>query len=186
MLIAIIAGFVGWMHGRSQHYDDQNGAFNGSKYVTPRPTISPSLPWSEIRLTRAVIPSQYNLKLKVDLTNFVFGGSVDIKVNCDEATKHVVVHVNDLNITKSLVSITEWETGRSIEIRKQIPAPINQFYVLELSSDLRPGTTYRIRFGNFSGTLQDNLRGLYRSHYETSEGETRSVFNYYNVCGHSE
>ena len=174
VIVAVLAGFIGWSYRSCATSGHPNGGdFNSSRYITPRPTVDPALPWSNIRLPRDLIPSGYDLRLKVDLTRFIFYGSVDIRVTCTEPTWYVIVNINDLNITESVVSVRESISGRAVDIRRQVAVPINQFYVLELADQLRTDVSYRIRFGNFSGHLKDDLRGLYRSHYKTSDGKTR-------------
>ena len=174
VIVAVLAGFVGWSYrDRCLNGNRNGGEFNSSRYITPRPTVDPSLPWSEIRLPRDLIPSGYDLRLKVDLTRFLFYGSVEIEIKCAEPTQYVIVNVNDLNISQSLVSVKEALSGSAVDIARQIPVPINQFYVIELGEYLRRDVIYRVKFGNFTGRLKDDLRGLYRSHYKRGDGTIR-------------
>ena len=144
------------------------------KVAASRPTTDPDLPWSNIRLPRSLIPSVYGVELKIDLDLFVFSGSVSIQVAAREDTQYVIVHINDLNITESDISITDdVAAGDVISIVHQLVQRTNQFLVLQTSPALRCGHNYTIRFGSFRGQLGDGLRGLYRSMYKDQQGETR-------------
>ena len=140
---------------------------------TPKPTVDPSMPWSGIRLSDSLAPSFYTIELRVDLDKFIFSGSVEIEVLCRSETYYVTVHVNSLNITRSEVSIVDLDTGGRVEIYKQVSVPVNQFHVIQTTNSLEPGHRYKIRFGSFAGKLHDDLRGLYRSSYKDSDGNTR-------------
>ena len=140
---------------------------------TPKPTVEPGQPWSDIRLPDSIVPSFYNLELRVDLQKFVFSGMVEIDVLCKSATYYVILHVNGLRVTRSEVSITDVERGTREEIYSHIPVLVNQFHVLQTANSLEAGRKYKIRFGKFSGNLNDDLRGLYRSSYKDQDDNIR-------------
>ena len=139
----------------------------------PKPTVQPGLPWSKIRLPNNLVPSFYELQLKVDLDKFTFEGSVDIQVEVKNTYEYVIVHVNSLDITGSLVVVRDLATEEEIDIVERIPVKPNQFYVLRMAEPLMAGNRYLVRFGEFMGKLQDDLRGLYRSSYKDQQGNTR-------------
>ena len=142
-------------------------------YNKPKPTVQPGLPWSKIRLPDNLVPSFYELKLKVDLEKFTFEGSVDIQVDVQKTYEFVIVHINSLDIVGSLVVVKNLETNEEIEILERIPVKPNQFYVLRMAEPLMAGNRYLVQFGKFKGNLQDDLRGLYRSSYKDQQGNTR-------------
>ena len=159
-----------------------HGTVSSSTVVTEsEPTIQPNLPWSGIRLPRTLIPSEYFLELRVDLEEFIFSGSVEIDVFCQKSTSFIVLHSNRLDIDSSKVSVMDIKTAALLELKRQFSVTANQFYVIELSSDLQAGRRYKLRFRYFLGQLEDNLRGLYRSSYKDARGRTRSVPSSYKV-----
>ena len=142
-------------------------------YSKPKPTVQPGLAWSNIRLPDNLVPSFYELQLKVDLDNFEFEGSVEIQVDVTKSYEYVIVHVNSLVIMGSQVMVRNIETSEEIEILERISVKPNQFYVLRMAEPLIKGNRYLVRFGEFRGTLEDDLRGLYRSSYKDQQGNTR-------------
>jgi aminopeptidase N len=144
-----------------------------SSLMGPKPTVASGYPWSGIRLNRDLIPSYYSLELRIDLSKFQFSGSVDIDVKCQVSTQYVILHNNGLRVNRSSVYVQEARSGKNIKIYRHIPVPINQFWVLHMNEYLEKGKYYRIRFGDFQGKLEDDLRGLYRSSYKDQDGNLR-------------
>ena len=141
--------------------------------VKSKPMVSPGLPWSNIRLPRTLIPSDYTLELKVDLDEFVFTGSVSINVQCKKDTNYVIIHSNTLIIDDPKVTVFDMRNNLDVHIDRHIRVPINQFHVLQMARNLVSGHRYRITFGRFTGKLLDDLRGIYRSSYKDQNGVTR-------------
>ena len=139
----------------------------------PKPKVAPGLPWSDIRLPRTLIPSDYTLALKVDLEQFVFQGSVVINVLCKEDTNYVIIHSNDLTVDDPKVEVRDLTNNLGVHIDRHVRVPINQFHVLQMARDLVAGHRYKITFGRFTGELKDDLRGIYRSSYKDQSGTTR-------------
>ncbi len=144
-----------------------------STYSKPKPTVQPGLAWSDIRLPNNLVPSFYTLELKVDVDKFTFEGAVDIQIQVKNSFEYVIVHVNALDITGSRVLVRDLGNNEEVEIIEQIPVKPNQFYVLHMATPLEQGKRYLIRFGEFKGTLEDDLRGLYRSSYKDQRGNMR-------------
>lgn len=186
LLALILVGLLAGVLSRRRCSDDE-GDLDAWRMTTPKPTVNPKLPWSDIRLPHTFIPSHYNITLKVDLSKFVFSGSVDIEVACKKDTDYVIIHANDLDIKESQVSVRESRSnnnkGQSLEIADHIEVPINQFYVLRMAERLKKNKRYTIRFGFFEGKILDDLRGLYKSTYKDGDGRVRSVCVCVCVCG---
>ena len=98
-----------------------------------------------------MVPSFYELEIKVDLDKFTFEGSVDIQVEVKNTYEYVIVHVNSLDITGSLVVVRDLATEEEIVIVERIPVKPNQFYVLRMAEPLMAGNRYLVRFGKFKG-----------------------------------
>ena len=139
----------------------------------PKPTVKSGLPWSDIRLPRTLIPSDYKLVLRVDLVQFVFSGSVSINVLCKSGTNHIIVHTYALIIDDPQVKVHDLTNNLDVHIDRHVRVPINQFHVLQMARELVVGHRYKITFGRFTGKLLDDLRGIYRSSYKDQSGNTR-------------
>jgi len=144
------------------------------------------LRWSNIRLPRSVIPTSYSVTLRIDLDTFTFSGSVEIDVHTTSATDLIVLHVGSLVVDSNdlfLVRLAKSE-GNDDDggIRERFvsaaAARVNDLFLLETAVELKALGEYRIVFGNFTGVLTDDLRGLYRSSYRDQAGKTRSVASY--------
>ncbi len=141
----------------------------------PKPTVEPGLPWSSIRLPNHYEPSFYELELKVDLSNFVFEGSVEVHFKAKDATEYIILHTNSLEITQTGISVKQSGSSHILDIVDQIEVPTNQFYVLQMALPLQRNRKYTVEFKKFKGMLQDDLRGIYRSSYKDNNGNTRLV-----------
>jgi len=111
------------------------------------------------RLPRNVIPRRYELELEPDLAHATFVGRVVISAEATETTRRIVLNVAELDVHQVFV-----DGG---------PVP---FSVDEESERLVIGTIDEIRPGpvaidvEFTGTLNDKLRGFYRSTYRDDDG----------------
>ncbi|XP_054154240.1 puromycin-sensitive aminopeptidase-like [Oppia nitens] len=123
---------------------------------------------SEHRLPSMVTPINYDIKLRPNLQSFQFSGNETIKVRVNEETKQIVLNANELTISSATFTT---ESGQQL-------AP----QTIEMSADME---TSCLNFGqllpigsglltiDFSGTLNDKMKGFYRSKYSTPEGEDR-------------
>ena len=170
LVLLVGVGVIVWILKPDECSDNDGSLWYND---VPKPTVAPGQPWSDIRLPGALVPSFYNLELRVDLERFVFTGSVEIDVQCVETTYYVILHVHALKVTRSEVSVTDVERGTREEIYKHTSVPVNQFHVLQTANSLQAGRRYKIRFGKFTGKLKDDLRGLYRSSYKDGDNNVR-------------
>lgn len=129
-------------------------------------------PWREIRLSGDLMPILYEIDMKVDLSNLTYKGRVDMFLKCTKNTYFVIFHISQIFLTRKSVKVMEKETLRELEIVKQFRYIRNQFWVIELHSELSAGTVYKVSVG-YRGHLHEDLRGIYLSKYVTPEGETR-------------
>ena len=129
-------------------------------------------PWREIRLSGDLMPILYEIDMKVDLSNLTYKGRVDMFLKCTKNTHFVIFHISQIFLTRKSVKVMEKDTLQELEIAKQFRYIRNQFWVIELLSELSAGTVYRVSVG-YRGHLHEDLRGIYLSKYVTPEGETR-------------
>ena len=146
----------------------------------PKGTIAPPFedgPWKELRLPRSVIPMHYEITLYPDFygNNAWFYGNETVNIDIIEATRHIMIHINYLNITGTSL---EDGSGRSIEINRTFEYKPNQFLVIETKEMLRQGQKVKLKI-SFDGSLTRSIVGLYKSVYTNSlTGERRYIIIY--------
>jgi puromycin-sensitive aminopeptidase len=116
------------------------------------------------RLPRTVVPSRYDLRLEPDLAAATFTGQVHITVRVEQPVEEIVLNAAELRIDEASL---ETAAGR-------LPAAVT----LEESTErcrlkfARPVPPSEGRLSlTFAGTLNDQLRGFYRSRYKDERGE---------------
>ncbi|XP_041356333.1 glutamyl aminopeptidase-like [Gigantopelta aegis] len=140
------------------------------------PDASKIPPWKQIRLPKALVPGHYDLRLKIDLTNFVFSGSVNISLYVNRSTRFVMFHRSSLlGILEKHVRVVPLGRFPRRHIKRQFYEKRYQFHVLELNGELPVGSEYSLQIGDFRGRIIQNLRGLYKSTYKTRDGTERAL-----------
>jgi puromycin-sensitive aminopeptidase len=119
------------------------------------------------RLPSNVRPSRYAIELTPDLTSFTFTGSETIAVQVSEPTRQILLNAAEMEITAASVTLAD---GTSIAGSASVDEDAERATLL-LESELPAGeATVSL---TFNGTLNDQLRGFYRSQYEGPDGEPR-------------
>uniref|UniRef100_A0A7N0V8D3 Aminopeptidase n=1 Tax=Kalanchoe fedtschenkoi TaxID=63787 RepID=A0A7N0V8D3_KALFE len=116
----------------------------------------------KLRLPTFAVPSRYDLRLRPDLVELKFDGSVKINVDVVSDTAFLVLNAAALNVTPGSVRFRISED----EILEPIWTGLfeeDQILVLEFSDKLPLGAG--VLSIDFQGTLNDELRGFYRSAY---------------------
>ncbi|MFP4073266.1 MAG: M1 family metallopeptidase [Actinomycetota bacterium] len=113
------------------------------------------------RLPRHAVPAHYDIRLELDLETFTFSGSVGVDLEVTEATDTLVLNAAEVEIKSASLSgdVPITEIGYDTEMERA---------TLTLGSTIGPGT-YRLEMEH-SGTINDQLRGLYRSVCRDGEG----------------
>ena len=121
------------------------------------------------RLPRTVDPVRYHIEIEPDVTSASFSGSVDIHVVVNEPVGQVVLNAIELAVS-------------DVEIRPVGGAPIGcsvsfnddlEQAVFHPASTVPAGpATVSCRF---TGTLNDKLRGFYRSTYKDEAGHSHTM-----------
>ncbi len=119
------------------------------------------------RLPRTVVPSRYDIRLEPDLTTFTFAGVETVTVTVTEAVTEVWLNAVDLAITAVAADNGRGQTQNGSATAE----PDDERYRLTFATPLAPGE-WRLRLA-FTGTLNDKLRGFYRSTYKDPAGVTR-------------
>ena len=117
---------------------------------------------SRYRLPRAVVPHRYTLDLEPDLANASFTGHVIIDLNVNEAAAEIVLNADELEIHSAKVN------GDDAAYTLQ---PGTQRLIVEKSVEVGTATLEL----EFTGVLNDKLRGWYRSTYRDTDGNEQVI-----------
>jgi puromycin-sensitive aminopeptidase len=121
------------------------------------------------RLPRHVIPLRYDLRLEPDLTAASFAGQETITLAVHQPTSEIVLNSIELAITSAQI---EGDSGAARQATITLDASLQRCH-LTFTGPLSPGT-WRLTM-TFRGTLNDKLRGFYRSTYKDERGATHSL-----------
>jgi puromycin-sensitive aminopeptidase len=120
------------------------------------------------RLPRTVEPRRYELVISPDLGRATFSGEEQVDVVVHETTTQIVLNALELTIASAeLVSPTGLVLSGSVELDEESGRA-----VIALSAEAAPGP-WTLRT-TFSGTINDKLRGFYRSTFE-ADGDQRVI-----------
>ncbi len=135
----------------------------------PAPDAASAPADAPYRLPRSVEPVTYRLEVAPDLERATFRGSVDIDVKVLEQVDEIVLNAAELDITSALVRPP---AGDPVEATVVLD-PAAERARLSLPAPLATGdATVSL---SFSGTVNDQLRGFYRSTFTDAEGRTRTI-----------
>jgi puromycin-sensitive aminopeptidase len=121
------------------------------------------------RLPRYVLPVRYELRLEPDLANAAFHGRVSVVLTVLAQTDVIVFNALELAIEDAVV---EGGGGARHTASVAIDESLQRCR-LTVIKPLVPGQ-WRLHLG-FRGTLNDKLRGFYRSTYRDQSGRTQTI-----------
>jgi puromycin-sensitive aminopeptidase len=116
------------------------------------------------RLPRTVVPSRYDIRLEPDLTTFTFTGAETVSVTVVEPVTEIWLNAVELTITSVRIENASGQSQHGTADAE----PANERYRLTFATPVPPGE-WRLRLA-FTGTLNDKLRGFYRSTYKDPSG----------------
>jgi len=170
-----LAGFclAGWrahprplLLGRPRPPEDE-GAFDASR--PPSPSAG-RIAVESYRLPRQVVPTRYDIRLDPDLPAHTFSGRETVLVTVAEPTAEVQLNAVELDITEARIEPVAPTTGAAQTGRIE-PDPAAERCRFLFPQKVGTGT-WALRLV-FTGTLNDKLRGFYRSTYQDQAGQTR-------------
>ena len=123
---------------------------------------------ADYRLPRTVIPRHYDIVLEPDLVKASFEGSVGIDVGVAEATTEIVLNAIELDLHTATVTQDGVEQDATIALHEEMERA-----TLTVKTALDPGQA-RVEI-TFTGTLNDDLRGFYRSVYTDASGVEKTI-----------
>lgn len=116
-----------------------------------------------------MIPTHYDIRLELDFDRLGFDGDVAVQVGVSQTTQKIVLNSTDLEYesveltgTEGAVAVTDIAFDDEYE-----------WATFSLEEPIRPGT-YTMRFV-YSGTINDQLKGLYQSLYRDAEGNEHLI-----------
>jgi puromycin-sensitive aminopeptidase len=119
------------------------------------------------RLPANVRPVRYSIELIPDLGSFTFTGRETIVVRVSEPTSTVLLNASELNIR----SVNASQADGAVVAATAILDETAERLTVTLAEDLQVGEG-TLTF-EFTGILNDQLRGFYRSKYDGLDGSTR-------------
>jgi puromycin-sensitive aminopeptidase len=131
--------------------------------------LSQSLDVNPYRLPRHVRPSRYELYLEPDLNSKTFSGQATITIEVTQATSDIIFNAAELEIFSA--SITG-PSGHRSDGHATLQTD-RERCVIRFPIAIEPGT-WRLTLP-FKGTLNDKLRGFYRSTYSAADGTKRTM-----------
>ncbi|CAN5512228.1 M1 family metallopeptidase [soil metagenome] len=121
------------------------------------------------RLPRTVIPSRYELTLEPDLDVATFGGRASITVDVIDAVDEVVLNAAELDIAAAWLDTAD---GTRLDATVRLDEETERAH-LALSGTAPAGAaTLHLQF---TGVLNDKLRGFYRSTFTDPDGRERVI-----------
>lgn len=121
------------------------------------------------RLDGFVKPSHYDIHLTPDLAKFVFDGEVAIEIELEQATNRIAINAKELEI-ESFVAI---QAGGQEHKAKVTVCEETEIATLQFAETLAAGK-WTLK-SSFKGTLNDKLKGFYRSFWVDEKGEKQPI-----------
>ncbi len=123
----------------------------------------------DYRLPTTVVPSRYDIRLEPDLEAATFAGEETIAIAVSEPVSEIVLNAAELTVQSASVAVADGAVvpgSAALEtederVRLRFPSPI-------------PAGEHRLTIA-FTGTLNDRLRGFYRSTYKDAAGVSHII-----------
>ena len=125
---------------------------------------------ADYRLPRSVWPRHYQLELTPDLTASRFDGEEIVTLEVVEPVRTLVCNAAELAIQTARL---ETPDGAVLDGRVELDEPA-QRATIEFDVLLSPGSGYRLHLG-FTGILNDQLHGFYRSTFTADDGVDHAI-----------
>ena len=121
---------------------------------------------NEVILPGAVRPVKYQLTLEPDLDTFTFRGEEVVEVEVVESTSEITLNCVEIAVQSCGLSGADGQTSTP---RETVFDESQETVTFRFDSPIAPGR--RQLSIQFTGELNDKLRGFYRSHYTGVDGE---------------
>jgi len=147
----------------------------------------------DVRLPLSLTPIYYKLDLIPWVEaekNFTLQGRAWIDVKCENETSRITLHLKNITVDESSVTVMAIKQAQVNPLQSDSDSLLDarplrvvshdydlarNFYNITVDESLKVGKLYRI-YINYTGLLDDDLAGFYRSSYQDVEtNETRYV-----------
>jgi len=124
----------------------------------------------DVRLPRNALPRHYQIELTPDLTEGRFDGTAVITLEVVEPVRELVCNAAELEIDEARLDTPDGSTleGRVVMDEKAQRATIG------FEGAIEPGAGYQLHL-SFTGILNEQLHGFYRSTFTDDEGHERTI-----------
>ncbi|KAJ6055419.1 hypothetical protein N7444_004517 [Penicillium canescens] len=118
-----------------------------------------------------VKPVHYDLTLEPNFEKFTYEGTVSIDLEVAEDTDFVTLNTNEIDIHSAVVSAK----GSVVDSKPEISYNKDQqIATIKFDQAIAAGSDAQLKL-TFTGTLNDNMAGFYRSSYKDKNGETKYI-----------
>ncbi len=117
-----------------------------------------------VRLSKHVVPIEYDIQLKPDLENFTFEGVETITLDILKPTKALTLHSKEIEVETAEVGLPQGKVFAKISYNEK-----SETATFIFPKNIPKGRT-RLNLV-FKGILNDKMRGFYRSKYTVREKE---------------
>ncbi|KAK4001974.1 hypothetical protein OUZ56_003836 [Daphnia magna] len=124
----------------------------------------------DMRLPGDIIPISYDVRMLpfvelIESGNYTTEGSVVIVVECIRSTRNISINSAELVIRRGTISILDMQTNSPLAVVDYFDEQsTREIITIQTASMLGAGKRYKISM-SFKSTLNDDLRGFYRSSY---------------------
>lgn len=120
-----------------------------------------------VRLSKHIIPTKYDIELRPDLQNFTFEGLETVSINLLQPTKSITLHCKEIEVETAEIKIAKEKTFAKISYNEKA-----ETVTLTFPQVLPKGKSKLTLV--FKGILNDKMRGFYKSSYEF-QGKTHHL-----------
>ncbi|KAF6202747.1 hypothetical protein GE061_003149 [Apolygus lucorum] len=121
------------------------------------------------RLPKNVAPVHYELFLKPNLKNATFEGRENIQIEVNDPTSTIILNSLELKIKSCVLTLKDGKSLKPVIKVNQDDETIS----LNFEEELQKGEADLVF--EFTGELNDKMKGFYRSNASTSDGEQKYV-----------
>ncbi|KAF8431269.1 peptidase family M1-domain-containing protein [Terfezia claveryi] len=126
-------------------------------------------------LPTAVKPSHYNLSIyNLDTEKFTYNGTVDIDVVIQENTDSISLNSKELKLSNASIKLNSRLTIETTDFSHDVKS---QVVKLSFPEQLPAGSSKAVLTINFSGFLNNEMAGFYRSAYKNRDGKDDFMYS---------
>ncbi|XP_014296929.2 putative aminopeptidase-2 [Microplitis demolitor] len=132
--------------------------------------LDKTYPNADYRLPKTIYPTTYTINLTpyLDDNNFTFDGQVQINMTVTRNISSIVLHANNLKIKR--INVHE-NSIKNLKVSSYFINSTTNKFSIYLASTVNVGSFLTVDI-EYSGILNDNMEGFYRSYYKDDNGNT--------------